>query len=273
MKKLLLLGCIVVSAFVMAHAEVKIQSGDKIAFMGDSITQEGWQHAGGYVKLIVLGLKEIGIEVEPIPVGVSGHKSNQMLERLERDVLAKKPQWMTLSCGVNDVWHGANGVPLDKYKENITAIVEKAQAEGINVIILTSTMIGEDPQNDNNQKLAPYNDFLRELAKERNTLLADLSADMHTALEAIIAKEGPGGNKLTRDGVHMSFAGNKMMARGVLRTLGVSQEDLAKMETMWDNIPGTSNVTVPLSGAEFERLQKAASEKEKSPVDFLRTTF
>ncbi len=28
-----------------------------------------------------------------------------MLARLDEAVISKKPQWMTLSCGVNDVWH------------------------------------------------------------------------------------------------------------------------------------------------------------------------
>ena len=49
-----------------------------------------------------------------MPAGISGHKSDQMLARLDKDVLSKKPQWMTLSCGVNDVWHGPRGVPLDE---------------------------------------------------------------------------------------------------------------------------------------------------------------
>ena len=46
-------------------------------------------------------------------MSLAGHKSNDMLARLEADVLSKNPQWMTLSCGVNDVWHGNKGVPLD----------------------------------------------------------------------------------------------------------------------------------------------------------------
>ena len=81
-----------------------------IAFLGDSITQQG---AGplGYVTLVLKGLEANGIQVKGIKAGISGHKSNNMLARLERDVLRHKPTIMTLSCGVNDVWHGKNGVP------------------------------------------------------------------------------------------------------------------------------------------------------------------
>ena len=72
--------------------------------------------------------------------GVSGNKSNDMLNRLDKDVISKRPNFMTLSCGVNDVAHGVNGIPLDKYKENVTAMLDKAQAADIK---------GRDPDSDN----------------------------------------------------------------------------------------------------------------------------
>ncbi len=208
-----------------AQAGIAVTSGQKIAFLGDSIT-EGGVGPQGYVTLVIRGLEANGVKATMIPAGISGHKSNDMLGRLEKDVLSKKPDWMTLSCGVNDVWHGATGVPLDKYKENITKIVEQCQSAGVKVMILTSTMIGEDQPNPNNQKLMAYNEFLRTLAKDKKCLLADLNADM----QAAIAKAGPDkkGNLLTGDGVHMNPAGNVMMATGVLKGFGLSSEQIAK---------------------------------------------
>lgn len=210
--------------------EIAVKEGQKIAFMGDSITQAG---AGpkGYVTLVIKGLEAADVKTTAIPAGISGHKSNNMLERLDRDALSKKPDWMTLSCGVNDVWHGANGVPLDQYKINITKIVDQCQTAGVKVMILTSTMIGEDQPNPNNQKLAVYNDFLKELAKEKKCLLADLNADM----QAIITKAGAEkkGNILTGDGVHMNPAGDQMMALGVLKAFGLSDEQLVKAKASW----------------------------------------
>jgi len=211
-------------------AEVAVKDGQKIAFMGDSITQAGAK-PGGYVTLVISGLEANGIKATAIPAGISGHKSNQMLARLEKDVSSKKPDWMTLSCGVNDVWHGAKGVPLDQYKENITKIVDQCQTAGIKVMILTSTMIGEDAANPNNQKLAPYNAFLVELAKEKKCLLADLNAAMQADLAAAGADRK--GNLLTSDGVHMNPAGNQMMAAGVLKGFGLDEEQVKKARESW----------------------------------------
>ena len=228
---LLLAGLAAVLGTTSAGAgEIAVKDGQKIAFLGDSITQGGIG-PDGYVTLTIRGLESAGIKATAIPAGISGHKSNDMLDRLDRDVLSKKPDWMTLSCGVNDVWHGEKGVPLEDYKKNITQIVGKSQAAGIKVMILTSTMIGEDQPNPNNRKLVAYNEFLRTLAREKHCLLADLNAEM----QATIAAAGPDrkGNLLTGDGVHMNPAGNRMMAAGVLKGFGLSAEQLETATKSW----------------------------------------
>lgn len=212
------------------QAGIGVNEGEKIAFLGDSITQAG-ARPNGYLRLVIRGLESAGVKTSAIPAGISGHKSNQMLARLGRDVLNKKPDWMTLSCGVNDVWHGKRGVSLDDYKVNITKIVDQCQSAGVKVMILTSTMIGEDQGHANNKKLATYNDFLKELAREKKCLLADLNADMQAAIAA--SEDKKGGKLLTSDGVHMNPDGNKMMATGVLKSFGLSAEQLKKAQADW----------------------------------------
>lgn len=246
-----------------ALAEIPIKSGEKLAFLGDSITAGGKSNPGGYVNLVSNGLATNGVKIEVIGAGISGHKSNQMLGRLENDVLKHKPQWMTLSCGVNDVWHGEKGVPLEDYKKNITGIVDQAQAAGVQVILLTSTMIGEDQANPNNQKLIPYNDFLRSLAKEKKCLLADLNADMQAAVSKA---NTPGKNALTGDGVHMVFAGDMMMANGILKAIGLDDKQLAKAQEAWFDLPNTASVKLnaTFSQREMQQLEKAAAARNTS---------
>ena len=246
---------------------IAVQNNESIAFLGDSITQFGAALPGGYAQLVISGLKANGVTASLIPAGISGNKSNQMLERLERDVLSKKPTWMTLSCGVNDVWHGVNGIPLDKYKENIAALVDQAQAAGVKVMILTATMIGEDALNPNNVKLAAYNDFLRGLAGEKKCVLADLNADMHAAIKPASDGKPQRGNQLTRDGVHMNPFGDQVMATGVLRAFGLNESQLQKARDYWINMPEIACEAQARAGMtlrQYKQLSDMAAEKNCS---------
>jgi lysophospholipase L1-like esterase len=102
---------------------IAIKSGEKIAFLEDSITQQGSSSPAGYVRLVIRGWETNGVAATPIPAGISGHKSNDMLKRLDRDVLSQQPDWMTLSCGVNDVWHGEKGVPRADHNADMQTAV------------------------------------------------------------------------------------------------------------------------------------------------------
>ncbi len=222
-----------------------IKSGESVAFLGDSITEMGWGNSHGYVRLCEAAFKANELDVKIIPAGISGHKSDNMLKRVD-GILARKPTYMTLSCGVNDVWHQnldkdgnyrAGGVLLPEYKKNITEIVDRAQAAGVRVIILTATMITENPDNIRNKMLAPYNEFLRLLAKEKGCKLVDLNAEMQKQTADFHAVGGKG-IYLTCDGVHMDFLGNRMMATMILKDgFDFSSAELAKSEEAIRKLP------------------------------------
>ena len=134
MKKLMFAMIAAVLA-ASVNAEICIKNGDAIAFLGDSITNQGNKYPAGYVNLVMKGLEICGVSAKKIPAGIGGHKSVQMNERLDRDVISKKPQWMTFSCGVNDVWHDkkGTGVPLKKYKTLVSDIFDRCAAAGIEI--------------------------------------------------------------------------------------------------------------------------------------------
>ena len=163
--KIATLAAVVVAASA-AFGELIVRDGDTLAFLGDSITQQGQEKTDGYVNLVIRSLAIEGVNVKSVKAGISGHKSNDMLARLERDVLSKKPNVMTLSCGVNDVWHHDwnKGVSLEDYKKNISAIFDKCAASNCQVVVLTATMF-EKPEMEkfkHNVMVAPYNEWLRD---------------------------------------------------------------------------------------------------------------
>ena len=255
---LLLLAC-------SLSAQIAVKKGEKIAFLGDSITQLGKSKTPymGYLHLVIDGLARSGVKAEAVPAGISGHKSNQMLARMDKDVIAKKPQWMLLSCGVNDVWHGKRGVTLPDYKKNITAIVDKAQKAGIKVMIMTASMIREDAKNQFNTTLKDYNDFLRTLAKEKKCLLADINAEMQ---KEVYSRElaGIAGNKLTYDGVHMNGRGHMMMASVILQTFGVPAAKVQEYRKDWEKKYTAARITLLLDFEQEMRLNIKAKEKGMS---------
>jgi lysophospholipase L1-like esterase len=266
--------CLCLAAASAAPAgEVAVKSGEKIVFLGDSITEQGMGPLG-YVRLVIAGLKTNGVEAAAIGAGISGQKSNQMLARTD-GLVSKKPEWMTISCGVNDVWHGVNGVPLDAYKTNLTAIVDKARAAGVKVMILTATVIAEDVNNANNQKLAAYNDFLRELAQEKKCLLADLNADFQLVLKGSVKP----GNVLTTDGVHMNPAGNQLMAKGILRAFGLDDSQLARAAEAWLDIPNAVEFRPALQGSvrltlrQLQQLEPVAAAHKLTVDQMVRVLF
>ena len=74
------------------ESQVIIKDGDKVAYLGDSITAAGGNY-GGYCRLVVHGLKMKDIFVEPVLAGVPGNTSEHMLGRLVSPADGRDEQW------------------------------------------------------------------------------------------------------------------------------------------------------------------------------------
>lgn len=209
--------------------ELILKAGDQIVAIGDSITQQG-----GYLKDVdaVLADRYPDLKLPPIRnVGISGQKAENLVERFQKDVVDREPAVVLLSIGINDVWHRA-GKPHDPqiladYWANVAKMVEMAEEAEITVILLTPTVIKEDPESLENKRLRIYVEAEKQIARERDCTLVDLHRMFASALGKRPEDVQAGKNWLTYDGVHMAPAGNSLMALGVLRGLGVPAEKLA----------------------------------------------
>ena len=197
-----------------------IEQGQTLVCLGDSITQANPGYVSLLAALITAKYPERGIKI--INSGIGGHKAPDMLERLHRDVIAHHPHWVTVNVGINDVWHGlgnsGNGVPLEVYEPTVAEIVETAQREaGARVVLVTPTVIGEDPEEPANHLLRDYVAAMERLAAKYKTLVAPAHADFLKTLRAGQAASPE--FKLTTDGVHLNDNGNARMALTILETL------------------------------------------------------
>lgn len=207
----------------------------RIVCLGDSITQGG-EGPKGYVWLFRHYLQALypDLQLEVLNAGISGNKSTDMIARFQRDVLDKKPDLVTISVGVNDVWHGFYdnhpkgdgplGVPIDAYRSNVEAMVGQALATGARVVMLSATVIGEDLSNKENAKAEAYNAALRDIAREHHLIFVDYQRVFRKLIADYRRDSGGSDYLLTVDGVHMNDSGNEVMAHTLLTALGVSPQ-------------------------------------------------
>ncbi len=209
---------------------LQLKPGDQIVAIGDSITA-----AGGYLRDIDAALAAVYPKKKFPPVvnaGIGGQKAEDLVRRFDKDVVRRKPAFVTLSIGINDVWHRL-GKPHDAavlaaYKANVAKMVDMAQAAGIKVILLTPTLIMEDASAEGNKRLAAYVEAEKQIAQEKHCQLVDLHGMFLAALKQKPADKK--GNWLTADGVHMQPLGDAIMAIGVLRALGMPDEKIAAVK-------------------------------------------
>ena len=207
--------------------ELRIKPGDQIVAIGDSITA-----GGGYLRDIdaVFAQQYPDLKVRKvINKGIGGQKAEDLVKRFDKDVVQLKPAFVTISIGINDVWHRL-GKPHDEkvlaaYEEKVAKMVDEAQKAGIKVILLTPTVIQEDPSAEGNKRLTMYVAAEKKIAAEKKCQLVDLHGMFLTALKQKPANQK--GNWLTGDGVHMKPLGDAIMAVGVLRALGVPEAKIA----------------------------------------------
>ncbi len=209
-----------------APKDFQLKQGDQIVAIGDSITQ-----GGGYLRdvdaVLAADYPELKLP-KVINVGIGGQKAEDLVTRFDKDVVAKKPQWVTLSIGINDVWHRMNKPAddkiLEKYTENVTKMVDMAQAAKIKVILLSPTVIQEDASAEGNKRLAAYVAAEKKIAADKKCQFVDLR---QMFLDALAKKPADAkGNWLTGDGVHMKPLGDALMAMGITRALGVPDAKL-----------------------------------------------
>ena len=217
-----------------------LAKGDRIVFLGDSITQGGGG-AKGYITLVKNTLdqecKDLGIEV--FNAGISGNKVPDLQGRLDRDVIARKPTIVFIYIGINDVWHWnkdakgqmRGGTTKEKFEEGLKDIIARIKTAGARVILCTPSTIGEKPDgtNERDKMLEEYSVISRKVAEETGVQLNDLRK-IFLAYERIHNTANKHSGLLTGDGVHLNPAGNKFVAAAMLRALGIKAEPVATKE-------------------------------------------
>jgi lysophospholipase L1-like esterase len=204
-----------------AEKTVKLNTGDRIVFFGDSLTylagkEEPKGHVTkGYVRIVkeTLDQEHKGKNIEVDWVATGGHTVPDLLKRVDKDVLAKKPTIVVIQIGCND----ARRISAETFKSSLEELIDRLQKEKVQVIQCSLTSVGEkhDGTNKDDPNLEKFAEIQREIAKAKQVPLNDL----RKAFVSYWKKHNPenkGSGILTYDGNHFNDAGHKFVAEQML---------------------------------------------------------
>src|SRR5262245_9259127 len=208
----------------LAEKKVELKNGDRIIFFGDSLTALAGQEepkahvTKGYVRIVRDTLKEThkdkNISVDWVATG--GHTVPDLLKRVDKDVIAKKPTIVVIQIGCND----ARRMPRETFKTSLEELIDKLRKANIQVVQCTLTSVGEkhDGANKDDPKLDEFAEVEREVAKAKNVPLNDLRKAFVGHWKAHNPDNKPSGI-LTYDGNHFNDAGHRFVAEQMLKML------------------------------------------------------
>ena len=196
----------------------------KIVFFGDSITEAGrdlfdeTDLGAGYVKIAAGKLRLLypDSEFTVLNRGVGGDRTEQLLARLQEDVLDEKPDVVVLQVGINDAWHrfliGVE-VTAEDFRSRYEALVKAIRESGAALILLQPYALKMGGMSRVRPYLSKFNAIIDEIAA-REKLPVIRMDEIFTGVTQDIAPE-----QFSVDGVHPTHRGCRYIADQVIKEL------------------------------------------------------
>jgi lysophospholipase L1-like esterase len=229
-----------------------LQAGQTVVFLGDSIT---WQNLyTAYLEQYFTG-RYLDRPPRFINRGVRGDTAAEAVARLERDVVADRPDLVLVMLGMNDGgYQGYNRGLLKFYLDNLEKLVgllkKKTRAE---VVLVTTTCV--DPVDHKtkryNRMLSAMAEGVVDLGKRLRVPVVDLFPFFSSKLKEARALNHP--VELMLDPVHPGPAGHLVIAHHLLTFL--DPRPPAARKIMVDLQPGQDafKLTLDRVGVHFPR--------------------
>jgi lysophospholipase L1-like esterase len=214
----LALGLLLLSAVPLPAAEPEgffFRKGDRVVFLGDSITEQ-FQYSN-YIELY-LTTRFPKWEMTFLNAGIGGDTATGGARRFQTHVLDEKPTAVTIDFGMNDGGYGKfDPQRAANYVKQTEAMLEAAQKAGVRVALISPNAVQVRGHQNLKTYLETQQQFyapLKELAAKYKVPFVDQYAVTRKVLEKIEA------DKATvnpfPDGVHTGSAGGLLMAHTIL---------------------------------------------------------
>lgn len=165
---------------------------DRIVFTGDSVTDAGraypvgeglFENVGrGYVRVIenMLAAYYPEIPVRVTNTGISGNTSRDLAARFDNDVVALKPDWVSICIGINDVWRQFDCPAMpdvqvlpDEYEINLEQMVDKVKNQVKGIFLLSPFIIEPNREDKMRARMDEYVAINERLAKKHNCIFVN----------------------------------------------------------------------------------------------------
>lgn len=196
----------------------------KIVFFGDSITESGRNHMDGadlgvgYVKIAAGKLRLLYPDTKFCFVnrGNGGERTADLLQRVEKDVVAEQPDYVVLETGINDVWcrfsRGEEVTP-EAFRANYEALVDAISKTGAKLFLIQPYALKMGDKQRFRPFLNRFNEIIRDIAKERGLTLIPVD-EIFTGVTQDIDPA-----QFSTDGVHPTHRGCRYIADLLIKEL------------------------------------------------------
>lgn len=195
-------------------AEFFLRDGDRVVFLGDSITQQR-QYTNLIEAFALTRFPEWKLMFRN--AGWGGDTAEGALKRLERDVLALQPTVVTINFGMNDAgYRPPDAERLKRYETSTAGLVQRLKESNIRVALFAAGAVDRERRRDAfdyNDTLKVFRQAVVDLAAKEQVILADQFTPLLEAMGKIKALPGDEESKvLIPDSVHPNWGGHLVMA-------------------------------------------------------------
>ena len=206
----------------------------RVVCFGDSVTGV-YYHTGSrraYTAMLGLALEAAvpGTRVRAINAGISGHTTADGLSRIDKDVLAHKPDIVTVMFGLNDMVRVS---PAD-YRKNLVTIVGRCRKIGAEVVLATPNNVIDTPRRPTD-RLVEYCDVVRSVGRDLDVPVCDC----FRGYDAIRHHDRKDWRLLMSDQMHPKMEGHRRIARQMARTSTARRVRLEHVHPIEPAIPRT----------------------------------
>lgn len=212
---------------------MKISPGSRVVMIGDSITDCGRVRdaaddspealGNGYVAIAsaLIAVEGAARKITVLNRGISGDTVRDLEARWDRDVLALRPDWLTVMIGVNDVWRAfderasmrALAVSAPEYERVYDALLVRARPHLRGLVLLSPFLVQPDRTDHMRTHVDAFSAIVKRLAARHGAFFVDTQAAFDWMLFHMPVAQ------LAPDTVHPTLLGHTVIANALLTAL------------------------------------------------------